>query len=69
VKKENIVIVIGLLAYALGGFAYMHSNFVSKDTFKYLVKQLDRIEEMLKTSTQKSKAAPKKPQGTKGSGE
>ena len=46
-KKENIVIIVSLLAYALGGFAYVHGSFVSKDTFELVQKQLDRIEKKL----------------------
>ena len=43
-RTQTAIVIVSLLAYAVAGFAYMHSTFVSKDIFEMLVKKLDRIE-------------------------
>jgi len=43
-KLHLVTLIIGGIVYSLSSFAYMHSNFSSKDLMELLIKRIDRIE-------------------------
>lgn len=43
-KLHLITLIVGGVIYSFSSFAYMHSNFSSKDLIELLIDRIDRIE-------------------------
>ena len=46
-KKELLGAIIAILIYSLGGFAYMHATFSTKEVFTLIKDRLENIEAKL----------------------